>query len=126
MSKKPYVIDRIENYTGETVKKYEPSNYKRLMSEKEADFIDGYMMEVVQSGTGTKLLNLPYEAAGKTGSAEFGSAKGESHAWFTGYAAQNDRRLVVTVIMEGAGSGSDYAVPAAKRVFDTYFGKYGT
>ena len=126
MSKKPYVIDRIENYTGETVKKYEPSNYKRLMSEKEASFIDGYMKAVVQSGTGTKLLNLPYEAAGKTGSAEFGSAKGESHAWFTGYAAQNDRRLVVTVIMEGAGSGSDYAVPAAKRVFDTYFGKYGT
>ena len=79
------------------------------------------MEEVVDSGTGTKLSGLSYTAAGKTGSAEFGLNKLESHAWFTGFAPVEDPGLVVTVIIEGAGSGGDYAVPMAKRVFDAYF-----
>ncbi len=124
MLKKPLLIDRIENYDGETVKKYEASNHKRLMSEKEAAFLDEYMREVVATGTGTKLSGLSYEVAGKTGSAEFGSEKGDSHAWFTGYAGTGEQKIVVTVVIEGAGSGSDYAVPAAKRVFDAYFAEH--
>ena len=28
---------------------------------------------------------------------------------------------LVTIIVEGAGSGGDYAVPIARRIFDAYF-----
>ena len=62
-----------------------------------------------------------YTAAGKTGSAEFTSAK-DSHAWFTGYASKEGKDdIVVSVVVEGAGTGGAYAVPVAKAVFDAYF-----
>ena len=78
------------------------------------------MEEVIKSGTGTKLAGASYTAAGKTGSAEYNSER-DSHAWFTGFAPVEDPQICVTVIIEGAGSGGDYAVPLARRVFDAYF-----
>ena len=80
------------------------------------------MIGVVNNGTGKKLKGLEYEVAGKTGSAEFGKIKGNSHSWFTGFSDPYDPDIAVTVLMEGAGSGSDYAVPVAKRIFDAYYG----
>lgn len=117
---KPYMIKRIESAEGAKVKEYSPEKYGALMSADEAAVLTEYMTEVVESGTGTKLSGLSYTAAGKTGSAEFSSQKEESHAWFTGFAPAEDPQLVVTVIIEGAGSGGDYAVPMARRVFDAY------
>ena len=32
-----------------------------------------------------------------------------------------DPEVCVTIIVEGAGSGGDYAVPIARRIFDAYF-----
>lgn len=66
------------------------------------------------------MKGLSYTAAGKTGSAEYGAIKGESHAWFTGFAPAENPQICVTIIIEGAGAGGDYAVPIAKRVFDAY------
>ena len=78
------------------------------------------MTEVVESGTATKLKNNTYTAAGKTGSAEYDS-KGNSHAWFTGFAPAEDPRIAVTVIVEGGGSGGETAVPIARKIFNEYF-----
>ena len=77
---------------------------------------------MVKRGTGTRLQDDRYTAAGKTGSAEFSSTtKDDSHAWFTGFAPAEDPKIAVTIIIEGAGSGGEYAVPIAKRMFDQYF-----
>ncbi|MBO6132732.1 MAG: penicillin-binding protein 2 [Lachnospiraceae bacterium] len=117
----PYEIDKYTNYLGAVISETEPKKYGRLMSEEEAARLKDYMAEVVKTGTGKKLNGLNYTVAGKTGSAEYGSVKGDSHAWFTGFSNIEDPELVVTIIMEGAGSGGDYAVPMAKRVFDAYY-----
>lgn len=119
----PYVIDRIENNRGTVVKSYKPKNYGNILSEEEASIMKGLMEDVVIEGTATKLKGMSYYAAGKTGSAEFGTVKGESHAWFTGYAGmgENAPDLCVTIIVESAGSGGDYAVPIAKRIFNAYY-----
>lgn len=117
----PYLLKQVESYQKSIVEKYEPKEYGRLMTETETDIMNRYMEEVVQSGTATKLKGMPYTVAGKTGSAEYSSNKSESHAWFTGYATMNDQSLVVTIVVEGAGSGGDYAAPMARRVFDAYF-----
>ncbi len=118
----PYVIDRIESATGSVVKQNGPSKEKTMMTEEEAAFMTELMTGVVTSGTASKLDGLSYTAAGKTGSAEFSQNKYDSHAWFTGFAPAEDPQVCVTVIVESAGSGGDYAVPIAKRVFDEYFG----
>lgn len=118
---KPYFIDRVENDAGDTVKAFKPSTYGRLMSAEEADALSQLMTAVVEKGTASKLSGLSYTAAGKTGSAEYNNVKGDSHAWFTGFAPAEDPEVSVTIIVEGAGSGGDYAVPIAKRIFDAYF-----
>lgn len=117
----PYFIDRVENDEGNIVKSFKPSSYGRLMSEEEAELLTQLMTEVVESGTATKLSGQTYTAAGKTGSAEYNNIKGDSHAWFTGFAPVEDPEVCVTIIIEGAGSGGDYAVPIARRIFDAYF-----
>lgn len=121
MLMKPYLIDRVENHEKAVVKQFSPDTYKRLMSEEEAQIMTELMEEVVKSGTGTKLSGLSYTAAGKTGSAEYNQIKTDSHAWFTGFAPAEDPEVCVTIIIEGAGSGGDYAVPIAKRILDACF-----
>ena len=112
------------NYQGVLIKEYKPEEYKRVMSEDEAEKLTEYMEKVCSTGTGKKLSGLSYAVAGKTGSAEFGSVKGESHSWFTGFSNPSNPDIVVTVIMENGGSGSENAVPAAKKIFDAYYGVY--
>lgn len=119
---KPYMVECVKNNEGNIIKQFESNTYRKLMSEEEAAALTNLMQEVVKSGTGTKLSGLSYTAAGKTGSAEFNSVKTDSHAWFTGFAPAEDPEVCVTIIIEGAGSGGDYAVPIAKRIFDEYFG----
>lgn len=119
---KPYIIDHTENYKGISVKQYKPSTYGTLLDEEEAALMQEFMSYVVSDGTGSKLNGQSYTAAGKTGSAEYSNTKGESHAWFTGYASTEEKgTIVVTVIVEGGGAGSTTAVPIAKKMFDTYF-----
>lgn len=117
----PRVIQRIENYDGIVVKEYDTKKYATLMTEDEALFLQDLMKGVVENGTATKLKGKSYSAAGKTGSAEFSGNKEDSHAWFTGYAPAEDPKICVTIIVEGAGSGGEYAVPIAGRIFDAYF-----
>ena len=122
MLMKPYLVQEIKCDDGTVVKSFSPENYKRLMTEKEAENLTSVMEQVVEKGTATKLKGLSYSAAGKTGSAEFNSATSDSHAWFTGFAPADDPEISVTIIVENAGSGGSYAVPIAKRIFDAYFG----
>ena len=122
----PYLIDRIENYNGSTVKQFQPEKYAVLMTPEEAAFVSDLMTGVVENGTATRLKGLGYSAAGKTGSAEFSADKSDSHAWFTGFAPVENPKVCVTIIVEGAGSGGEYAVPVAKRIFDAYFADTGS
>ena len=91
------------------------------MSGEDATLLKAYMRDVVTDGTGRALNTDAYTAYGKTGTAEYNAA-GDSHAWFIGFAEQSGKEdIAIAVIMESAGSGSSFASPAAKQVFDAYF-----
>lgn len=47
----------------------------------------------MESGTGSKLKDLGFEIAGKTGTAEYTSDKSKSHAWFVGFSDTGDRDI---------------------------------
>jgi transpeptidase family protein/MecA-like transpeptidase family protein/penicillin-binding protein len=72
------------------------------------------MQAVVTSGT-AKSAGLPSGTAGKTGTAEYGSArKGKklpTHAWFIGFRGD----VAFAVVVEGGGFGAKAAVPIAAR-----------
>lgn len=116
---KPYVMERVQNAAGEEVKKFLPESYGSLMTAAESKQLNDLMVRVVTEGTGSALRDASYQAAGKTGSAEFETDK-ETHAWFTGYAPAEDPQLVVTVIVEEGGSGGKAAAPIARAMFDEY------
>ena len=120
MMMKPYVMDRVVNSAGNVIESFRPESCGQVMTQEEAAVLTELMAGVVQSGTATTLKNNIYTAAGKTGSAEYNS-NADSHAWFTGFAPVEDPEIAVTVIIEGAGSGGDYAAPIAKRIFNSYF-----
>ena len=117
----PYLVDHTENDNGKTVRRYRPSEYGNLFSEEDAAIMQEFMGAVVSEGTASALSGQSYQAAGKTGSAEYDS-EGNSHGWFVGYASKEGYQdIAIAVIVEDGDSGSKSAVPVAKAVFDTYF-----
>ena len=117
---KPYLVNELHDAKGRTLKTFAPNQYGALMSEEVAGQVAELMRAVVTDGTANTLSDEEYEACGKTGSAEFDNNK-SSHAWFTGFAPLSDPKICVTVLIEGKGMGSSYAVPVARKIFDTYF-----
>jgi len=118
---KPYFISSIESYTGDKVKTFHPAAYGNLMTSGEAAVLTEYMEAVVESGTGSKLADLGFPVVGKTGTAEYTSDKSKSHAWFAGFSNTGESDIAVCVLVEEAGSGSEFAVPIARRVFETWW-----
>lgn len=116
---KPYFIDHVENAGGQTVKKFMPSAYGELMVANEAGALKELMVDVVNEGTGSVLKTDAYQAAGKTGSAEFETGK-ETHAWFVGFAPADNPKIAVCVIVEEGGSGGQTAAPIGRKLFDAY------
>lgn len=117
----PYLIDHTENNEGKTLRTFSSKKYGAIMTEDQAGELSSYMRKVVTDGTASALATDSYTAYGKTGTAEYSTDKDQAHSWFTGYAEKDGKQIAIAVIMEGAGSGSRYAVPLAKSVFDTYF-----
>ncbi len=119
---KPHLIDELHDAKGRTIKTYESEKVGTLFTSEVSTTLTQLMRAVVTDGTATSFADRSYEAAGKTGSAEFDSDK-NSHAWFTGFAPASNPEICVTVLIEGEGMGSSYAVPVARKIMDAYFGE---
>jgi penicillin-binding protein 2 len=77
-------------------------------------------------------VNAAYASAGKTGTAQVFSLKGEKysehkvderlrdHAWYIAYAPADRPRIAVAVLVENGGFGAQAAAPIARQVFDYY------
>ena len=52
---KPYLVTEVQNYTGDSVKKYTPTAYGKLMTAEEASVLTDLMEAVVSDGTASKL-----------------------------------------------------------------------
>lgn len=119
---KPYLVEKIESSSGNTVKEYAPKAYKKLMTAQEAGILSKLMTGVVEDGTATSLSGRGYTAAGKTGTAEHGDVSVTTpHSWFVGFSNVEDPDIVVSVIAEESGAGSEIAVPIAGKIFDAYY-----
>ncbi len=66
-------------------------------------------------------VEQPISVGCKTGTAESHGEDAEPHAWFTAFAPFDKPEIVVTVMIEKGGQGSEIAAPLAKEIFKTYF-----
>ena len=78
------------------------------------------MRQTVTSGSAKILQTLPVAVAGKTGTAQWSTTK-NAHAWFTGFAPYEQPEIVLTILIEEGGEGSQVAVPIAYDFFNWYF-----
>ena len=61
------------------------------------------------------------EVGCKTGTAESYGGNSEPHAWFTVFAPYDYPEILVTVLVEEGGQGSEVAAPIAKDILKAYF-----
>lgn len=117
---KPYIVDYVENSNGTIVRQTEQTEYKRLMTEDEADQLRKYMSAVCDYGTGKIMSGRAYNAYGKTGTAEI-DKDDHVNSWFMGYAKKGKKKVAIAVVIENMTEGSDSAVNCAKKIFDAFF-----
>lgn len=118
---KPYMIDSIETYKGTRIKKFSPSAYATLMDAKEVDTLSAYLRSVVTSGTAADYFaGASYEAAGKTGTAEYANGN-HDFSWFVGYANVDDPDVVVSIVIEESDVNGVKATAVARQLMDKYY-----
>jgi peptidoglycan glycosyltransferase len=91
-----------------------PLQQRAIKSSAAAD-LKRFMVDSVEYAYATRAKIPGVSVAGKTGTAESGPGQ-TPHSWFIGFAPVDNPQIAVAVIVEHAGSGSDFATPAAQRV----------
>jgi penicillin-binding protein 2 len=91
-----------------------------FVSKSNINIVQKGMREAVLSGSAKKLQDLPIDVAAKTGTAEHGG-EGENHSWLTAFAPYYSPELVITVLIEEGGEGTESALPAAQEIINWYF-----
>lgn len=118
---KPYLIDGVESYKGTRIKKFSPSSYDTLLTAKEVETLTGYMRKVVTKGTAAAYFDgASYEAAGKTGTAEYAGGEHDL-SWFVGFSNVDDPDVVVSIVVEESDVNGVKASAIARSIFDSYY-----
>lgn len=113
----PYLVERVVNCADGVVAQYGSAGEKTLMTPELAAVLTDYMVAASENKM-QEFAEDDITVAGKTGSAE--SLTG-THSWYCCFAPAEAPQIAVVVLMEEAGTGSRYAVPAAKQVLEAYF-----
>ena len=116
----PHLVVSVTGADGVILNKVENASYREIMSQEEAAFLTRNMVEVTRAGTGIMMQDSRYQAAVKTGTAEYITGVDLTHAWVTGFAPAEDPQIVVTVVLEDAGTGSVAGAAVADRLFKVW------
>jgi penicillin-binding protein 2 len=96
------------------------------LSSKTSQLVRQGMKEAcLPGGTAPTFFDFSPQVGCKTGTAEQGIKGDVSHAWFTAYAPEQNPEVVVTVLVEKGGQGSEVAAPIAKKVLEWWFRERG-
>lgn len=115
--REPRLVKEIRS-SGSIVKEFYSDAGSEAVSPDTAAMLRSLMELVVDEGTGLEAAVPVFGSAGKTGSAQTGGRGEQTDAWFTGYAPRQNPRYVVTVLVEGGGSGSASAAPIFREVME--------
>lgn len=121
---RPTLVDRIGAGGGAPEEPFPVQvNGELPISPENLAIMQDSLWKVANDGFGTAIGvfdGLPFQVAGKTGTAE--APPNASHAWFAGYAPANQPEIAIAVIVEHGGEGSAVAAPVFRRVVELYYG----
>ncbi len=131
---RPHLVKSIiDGASGET-RDTEPEETVSLSFPKNhLDAIRNAMVDVNLKGTGMRIFkDAPYTSAGKTGTSQVFSLRGDryheslvkkhlrDHALFTVYAPVEKPKIAIAVLVENGGFGARAAAPIARKLLDYY------
>ena len=117
------LVKQIINPDGSVKKEFSPELLSTLDVKPDIiKVVQGGLRQVTKIGTAASIFgpNFPVDIAGKTGTAE--NPHGKDHGWFVAYGPFNNPNIVVAVIVENGGYGSQSAVPIGKKIIEAAFG----
>ncbi len=125
----PYIVKSMLSPQGKELYSYDGSTgdeyYGAVMTVDEADMLAEHAKAVIEVNFPHVFGDAPYTAAGKSGTAQYGT-EGYEHSLFVGYMPYDDPEIIVSVILEGYnknGTPDRYAVNVAKDIFDAWYEK---
>ena len=138
---KPYIVKRIEEPGGTTIKEFFPEIRGQIaLSSENLEVIRRALRDVVNGvrGTGKRSRLKNIIVSGKTGTVQVVRMKSNEelekenevpykyrdHAWFVAFAPYEKPEIAVAVLVEHGGHGGTIAAPIAKKVFKKYFNLY--
>jgi cell division protein FtsI (penicillin-binding protein 3) len=119
---KPYIVQRIVNQKGHTVKNFEPQEIRRAISVRNAKIVRNIMKTVItEGGTGVNAALDGYSVGGKTGTSrkldKNGQYSNSRHiASFIGFTPADNPEIVIMVVIDEP-KGKYYASIVAAPVF---------
>lgn len=119
---KPHVVNRIIAPDGSVVKDFQPELLSQLdVPEEDIKLVQDGLHDVTKYGTAaSSFRGFTVDIAGKTGTAE--NSQGRDHGWFVAYGPFDNPHVVVAVIVENGGYGSQSAVPIGRKILEAAFG----
>ena len=131
---RPHLVRHIVDTKSGEKRPIEPKPIRDLgWKRQNLDVIHRAMLGVNKEGTGARAFaGAPYQAAGKTGTAQVFSLKGaqykesavrkhlRDHALYIAYAPVEAPKIALAVLVENGGFGAQSAAPIARMVMDYY------
>tara|TARA_B100001971_G_C18268012_1_gene596324 strand:+ start:80697 stop:82685 length:1989 start_codon:yes stop_codon:yes gene_type:complete len=138
---RPYVVEEVFNYNGETIKTFEPELIRQIeLKDSTWTHVRNGLYKVANEPKGTAWWRrgLGNQMAGKTGTSQVIKATSEKdlyskcsekeykyrhHGLFVSFAPYENPKIAVAALVEH-GCGSSAAVPVVEKVVSTYMKKY--
>ncbi|MEO5700918.1 MAG: penicillin-binding protein 2 [Casimicrobiaceae bacterium] len=134
VSYRPHLVKTVRSTrTGEVTEVVRAPERTIELKREHLDVIKNALVGVNKEGTSAAAFRgTAYVSAGKTGTSQVFSLKGEKysekrvderlrdHAWYIAYAPADKPRIAIAVLVENGGFGAQAAAPIARQVFD-YF-----
>jgi penicillin-binding protein 2 len=131
---RPHLVKTITDTRTGHVTEVEPKPIKTIpLKPENLEVIRNAMIGVNKEGTGARAFaGAEYVSAGKTGTAQVYSLKGEKykegatkehlrdHALFIAFAPADNPKIALAVLVENGGFGAQAAAPIARQIFDYY------
>ena len=110
----PHVVKKVK---GEYLKPEFRERHYTKANHRSYEYIVAGMRKSALDGTCKMLSRLPFEACGKTGTAQ---NRGHDHSVFMGFAPMNKPKIAIAVYVENGGWGADYGVPIGGLMMEQY------
>ena len=121
----PFLVESVRDPSGRIVNT-QPNRQviRNIMRPNTAQTVREMMITNIQQGSGGRANVAGLTVGGKTGTAQVGGDL-PPHAWFTGFAENDERGVVIVVLIENGGQGSQTAAPIFARIADAALNQFG-